>query len=181
MSAKINMLALRACSVLDEEGKKIPIANLWEKQAVIIIFLRHFACIACRAHAVQVWSQRELYEKSGARIVFISNGAPNFIAGFKEELGLNEAAIYTDPSLESFKACGFERGFLKALGPKGIVNGLKLMAGGHKQGEMRAGVGDLWQLGGVVAIKPGHKLAFHFISEATGDYPLEADIRSIPW
>jgi hypothetical protein len=140
--------------------------------------LRHFGCISCRSLAVDIWKNKEKYEKDGARIIFIGNGKANFINGFKEQLGLGEVPIFTDPTLQSFRAAGFKRGFLAALGPKAIVNVYKMYGEGHRQGPTNKESGDLWQLGGVLVIKPDGRVGYHYISEVTGDYPPEGDIVS---
>jgi peroxiredoxin len=168
----VNIVHLANCEVLDEDGNRFRLARLWQQNTALFVFLRHFGCISCRAHAVQIWKDREKYEKSGTRIVFIGNGSPRFIQIFREELKLEGAPIYTDPELVSFRAAGFKRGFLVALGPRGIANGLKLFAEGHRQGKT---AGDLWQLGWILAIRPSGQIAYHYISEVTGDFPPDDD------
>ena len=145
---------------------------------MILVFLRHFACIACRAHAVEVWKEREKYESSGARLIFIGNGASNYIDVFKSELGLQKALILTDPSLEVFRAAGFRHGFFELVQLKSILKAIKLAAGGHKQSTLIA-EGSNWQNGGVLAVGKNGKVLFHFISQALGDFPNEADIEMI--
>jgi len=168
---KINIDLLAEAEILDESAKKIKIGDLWKSQKVLFVFLRHFACIACRAHAVKVWADREKYFDRGLKIIFISNGSPHFIRSFREDLKLEDAPIYTDPSLEAFQICSFKRGALSVLGPKSMLSAVKLLAEGHRQGSMRGDVGDYWQLGGVLEMHPGNKMAFHYVSQCTGDYP----------
>ena len=154
--------------------------GLWKNQSAIFIFLRHFGCIFCRKHAKEVWAEREKYEKNGAKIFFIGNGAPFLIKAFKEDLGIQDATVYTDPTLESFKACGFKKGFLAAIGPKAIVNAVQALAEGHVQGGMyQKDQGDLWQLGGILVVKPEGKVGYHFISIAAGDYSPQKDLEAL--
>jgi hypothetical protein len=181
VSNSVRTSELANCEVFNEGNQLIKLGSLWQNQTVLFVFLRHFACIACRAHAAQVWSQREIYQKGNTKLVFIGNGQPQFITAFKEDLDIKEAPLFTDPSLRSFHAAGFQRGFLRALAPKGIMNGLQLMKAGHKQDSYEKGKGDLWQLGGLLVMKPGGKVAYHYISETTGDFPVEGDIRATPW
>jgi len=176
VSQKVNVFLLSQVNLLDENGRKIRAATIWEKQKVVLIFLRHFACIACRAHAVQIWGQRELYEKNGAKVIFIGNGPASFIRGFKEDLKIVGAPVYTDPSLESFRVCGFKHGFLNLVKPATVVNAISLALDGHRQGPLQRGTGDHWQLGGVVVITPKNEVVFHFISESLGDHPPEKDV-----
>ena len=173
---KIDLQALSQSPIYDENGKKLLAGSLWKERAVVMVFIRHFACLACRAHVQKVWEERKAYEKSGAEIAFIGNGSPSFIKIFKEDLGVEGAKVFTDPELHSFQACGFKRGVVSALGPKSVLNVSKLLLQGHRQGPMSAETGDLWQLGGVVVVKPDNKVAFHFISQATGDFPSLTDV-----
>lgn len=165
--------------VKTELDQPILLGTLWERNPAIMIFLRHFACITCRAHAVEVWGRRKELENNGAKIYFIGSGAPYFVGKFKKELELFDTQIFTDPTLRVFQAAGFERGFFKALHPSGIYNGYQKSKEGHSQGKYEKDAGDLWQLGGVIMIKPGNKLAYHYISEVAGDYPPEKDIAGI--
>ncbi len=172
-----SILQLKDCEVFDEKGSAVPIFQLWQKQTCIFIFLRHFACIGCRGPALQIWGQREQYEKGGARLVFIGNGSPDFVRKFKEDLKIHDAPVFTDPSLASFRAAGFKRGFLVAMGVTSIANGLDLMYRTGVGTSVSKEAGDLWQLGGVVVVKPSGEIPYHYISEALGDYPPESDIK----
>jgi hypothetical protein len=174
----INIVQFANSTLLDENGLEVKLGSLWRERTILFVFLRHFGCVSCRSHAVEVWSQREKYEKGGARIVFVGNGSPHFIGVFKADLQLDGAPVYTDPSLTSFRAAGFKRGFLLALGPQALANGLHMLAKGYRQGPMDKATGDLWQLGGLVVIKPGGRIAYHYISLVMGDYAPEKDLKN---
>lgn len=173
---KVDVVTLISAEILAEDNSKIRIASLWQKQTIIFVFLRHFACMACRAHADQVWKNREVYEKSGAKIIFIGNGDPAMIPRFRREMGIDSALVLTDPSLVTFRAAGFRRGFFVSVGPAAIKNGLGLISQGYKQTKHSKAEGDIWQLGGVLVMTPAGRIAYHFISEATGDFPMPKDV-----
>jgi hypothetical protein len=174
--SEIKMLTFSSCVVLDEIGKEFKVSLLWKKNPVIFIFLRHFGCITCRAHAAQVWSERDKYEQNGAKIVFIGNGSAQYIKFFKEDLNILDATIYTDPNLRTFQAIGFRRGFFISMGPKALISGFKASKG-VKQGEsFNRKSGDLWQLGGVLVVRTNGTVAYHYISQILGDYPPQNDI-----
>jgi len=180
-SSIVQIVPLANATLFDQDGRPVRMGTLWQTGTVLFVFLRHFACVACRAHAAEVWSQRAKYQVGNTRIIFIGNGQPQFIKTFKEDLQIQDAVIYTDPKLVSFKAAGFQRGFFRALGPKSLINGRKLIRAGHKQGQYEGAMGDLWQLGGLLVIKPDGRVAYHFISESTGDFPAEDEIKETPW
>ncbi len=177
----VNLLQLSSARIKDENDQEVTVGHLWKTNTAILIFLRHFACIACRAHAAQVWKTRTQYEKNGAKIHFIGNGAASMIKVFKEELGILDAPMYTDRELVSFRAAGFKRGFLASMGPRSMANQVKLLTEGHRPGTPQMGVGDLWQLGGILVIKPTGRVAYHYISVAQGDFPPEEEILKLPW
>lgn len=171
-----SLLTFANCEIFNEDGKVVKVSSIWQTRTTVFIFLRHFGCVSCRAHAVQVWNDRAKYEVNGAQIVFIGNGDYHFIRTFKEDLGIQTSTVYTDPTLAAFRAMGFKRGFLVALGPRSIASGLGLFKKGHRQGAYSKSTGDLWQMGGVLVIKPNGAVAYHYISTALGDYPPEQDV-----
>lgn len=176
MSSEVDIVNLIKCHLEDEEGRRVPIHTLWKDQTAIFIYLRHFACIDCRAHAKEVWNQKEQYQAKGANIYFVGNGAARYIKTFKEDLGLQKALVFTDPSLDSFKSAGFKKGFLKCLGPQSLFKAAQMYKAGHRQSKYKKDMGDLWQLGGTLAINTEGKTLYHKISEKLGDYSPENDI-----
>jgi len=170
---------LGACVILDSVQNEITVASLWQNSSVLFIFLRHFACIDCRAHAVKVWKDRRSFESLDLRIVFLGSGAPYFISSFRESLSLDNAEIYTDPGLKAYQACEFHRSVGRVIGPRGILNGLRLFVHGHRQSKVGKDTGDLWQLGGIVLIEKGEKLLYQYASSALGDYPETSEILAV--
>lgn len=155
------------------------VGQLWQKQTAILVFLRHFACIACRAHATQVWADREKYERSGARIIFIGNGEPNWIESFRLDLGIEQGVVLTDPTLLSFEAAGLRSGFFDLISPKSAMNMMKLAKDGYRQTPYTKDAGSHWQMGGILAVNKHGKGLFHFASKAVGDFPDEPYLEVI--
>ncbi len=166
----LDVRRLSQVTVVGEDHNKFKLGSFWEKSPAIFVFLRHFACVACRAHASDIWAHRHKYEKAGAQIYFIGNGSPSMLKIFKEDLGLQDAWIFTDPTLEAFHAAGFKRGFMLAFGYQSLISLAKLKLAGNRAGSWSPEQGDKYQLGGVLAIKPGNIVSYHYISEYQGDF-----------
>lgn len=175
VKSEVSILSLAKSLLLNEAGEQVKIIDLWQKQTTMFVFLRHFGCASCKAHATQIWKDKEKYQSTGAKIIFIGNGQPNFIKGFKDELNIKDAEIYTDPSLEIFKAAGFKKGFLAVIGPSALINQIKPMVNGFHHSPNKNN-GNIWQLGGILVMKPNGQVAYHYISQITGDYPPENDV-----
>jgi hypothetical protein len=166
----VDILALNRLVILNEHNEKVLISSFWKTNSVIIVFLRHFGCIACRAHVDQVWKKKSEIEKSGTKIIFIGNGSPELIKIFKEDMKIFDAPIFTDPTLEIFDACGFNRGLEYLLTPKSALSMAKLYMGGYSQGQQKKENGFHTQMGGILAFKPPGQVTYQFKSEYLGDF-----------
>lgn len=166
----IDILALKRLRIYSENGDQIMFASLWEHNPVVVVFIRHFGCIACRAHVSQVWEKKEEIEKKGTRIVFIGNGSHVMIKGFKEDLKIPDATIYTDPTLKTFDAAGMLRGIFHIVSPRSVIAMTNLAIQGHRQARSSKETGYHTQLGGVLAIKKPGIVTYHFVSEYIGDF-----------
>ncbi|MBC7740908.1 MAG: redoxin domain-containing protein [Bdellovibrionaceae bacterium] len=175
----VNIEDLSKCLLTKEDDSKVSVRSLWQRQTAILIFLRHYACEACRLHAFEVWEKKEAYQKNGARIHFIGNGESNYIKGFKEKLGIQDASFFTDPKLDSFKAAGFKRGFWISPGKMHSRAEFLMLALKHKDQLHAAGSGNIWQLGGVLVINPQGQPIYQFTSQAMGDFQPANDIDAI--
>lgn len=111
---------------------------------------------------------------TGAELVVIGNGAPHFIAGFRELTGYR-GPLYTDPSLEVFRAAHLKRGVAATLNPLGLIPAVKALAGGHRQGKTE---GDAWQQGGVLVIAAGGDVRWQHVSKRPGHNATSQQILS---
>lgn len=114
---------------------------------------------------VQLHRDVDKIRAAGAELYVIGNGAPNFIEGFRETTGW-DGPLYTDPSLEVYKAAQLKRGVTTTLDPKSILPALRALRRGSRQGLTR---GDAWQQGGVLVVAPNGDVKWHHASERPGD------------
>ncbi len=103
----------------------------------------------------------------GGELFVIGNGPPYFAEIFKSDLKL-EAPLYTDPSLETYRAAELNRGVAATVG----LGALKNAFGAFRQGFRQTGTkGDPWQLGGVLVVSPDGRVLYRQASEVAGDHP----------
>ena len=156
---------LATLTVLDADGRTIELGSLWRDHTAVLVFLRHFGCIHCRDHVVQLDKQLAQFRAKGAELYVIGNGSPSFIAGLREQTGWT-GPIYTDPSLAAYQAAQLKRGVLRTLDPRGYGKALRAMVGGQRQGRTQ---GDQWQQGGVLVVAPDGTVLYQQASERAGD------------
>jgi AhpC/TSA antioxidant enzyme len=121
---------------------------------------------------VQVHREKQAIVDAGANVYVIGNGSPSFIAGFRETTGY-DGPIYTDPSLEVYKAAQLKRGITKTLDPRALGKTLGAFMRGHKQGLTQ---GDNWQQGGALVVGTDGRVLWHHASERPGDNASPAQI-----
>lgn len=105
---------------------------------------------------------------AGAELVFVGNGDARFARAFRDERGL-EAPLFVDAGRRAYEALGMKRGVLAALGSLATVrHGARALRGGFRQGPVQ---GDPWQLGGVLVVLAGGRVAYRHLSSEAGDHP----------
>jgi hypothetical protein len=103
----------------------------------------------------------------------IGNGAPHFIAGFRETTGY-PGPILTDPSLAVFRAAELRRGLRTVLTLGTALRTVGSLRRGYRQG---ATAGDALQQGGTLVIARDGRILYHHISDGPGDYAPSAAIE----
>jgi hypothetical protein len=114
---------------------------------------------------VQLHRRIDAIHRAGAELHVIGNGSPQFIDGFRETTGW-DGPLYTDPSLDVYKAAGLKRGVLKVLNARAAVAALGTLRDGFRQGRVQ---GDAWQQGGILVIAPSGDVVWTHINDHSGD------------
>jgi len=109
----------------------------------------------------------------GAELYVIGNGAPAFIAGFRDTTSY-PGPILTDPTLATFRAAELRRGLRTVLTLGTALRTLGALRRGYRQG---ATAGDALQQGGVLVITPDGRIVFHHVSTGPGDHAPNAEIE----
>lgn len=116
---------------------------------------------------VQLHREIERIRATGAELYVIGNGAPMFIAGFRETTGY-DGPLYTDPSLATYEAAQLVRGLRTVFAVGTIRRTIGALRRGFRQGRTQ---GSALQQGGALVIAPEGRVRWHFISTGPGDHP----------
>ena len=104
--------------------------------------------------------------------MIVGCGNRHFAQAFREDLGFS-TPLYVDTKREAYRALGLKRGILRTLS----LGTLKGMVRAWRTGARQRGVkGDPWQMGGVLVVLPGGRLAYRYLSDVPGDHPPVADV-----
>jgi hypothetical protein len=121
---------------------------------------------------VQLHQAEDQLAAAGAELAVIGNGAPRFLAGFRETTGY-PGRLYTDPDLVVYRAFRLRRGLTTVARPSVVGHAVRAMRGGFRQGWTQ---GDPLQQGGVLVVGTDGELAYRYASSEAGDHPPLAPI-----
>ncbi|MCC7539552.1 MAG: AhpC/TSA family protein [Deltaproteobacteria bacterium] len=105
-------------------------------------------------------------DATGADVVVVGNGAPQFIEAFREDVHY-DGKLVTDPKRGAYRLLEMKRPRLAAA-PMTLLRAAQAFAQGHRQ--VRT-MGDTAQLGGVVVVRPDGEMPYRRISSYAGDHP----------
>lgn len=157
--------------VLDENGLRVRVSELWKHRRTIVIFLRHWFDWADQdyMHSVTRHLNIETLRRNNVDVTLIGNGSPALIKSYKQIFKC-PFEIYTDPSLKLYTTLGMSRR-TSDPGPEaergqyirhGVVSGITMVV----LNALRVGMnvfekgGDALQLGGEFVFGPGSRCIF---------------------
>lgn len=125
---------------------------------------------------MQLYREREAFEKEGARLVLIGQATPRHAAHFRRRQGI-DLPVLADEKRASYKAAGAKVATLdELLGPKVVAKGL-VGALRSRQPQGRT-IGHPAQLGGAMIVRPDGSVAWSHMSEDASDNASPAEILS---
>jgi len=121
---------------------------------------------------VQLHRETKSLRAAGAELHVIGNGAPMFIAGFRDTTGY-DGSLYTDPSLAVYRAAELRSGLRTVLTVGVWTRTIGALRRGFRQGRTR---GSALQQGGVLVIAREGQVLWQHVSAEPGDNATAADI-----
>jgi len=162
--------SVAAATVVDLEGRRLRLRELWGGGVVVTTFLRQFGCLFCHRAIADTIAVLPQILARGAHLVIVGNGsieqAQRFYAD--KDLPRDGCTVVTDPARETYRAAEMRRGYVRTFFNAGSVREYRAArAEGHR---ITGLFGDLTQLGGVMVTRPPAQLAFLHRSQFAGDH-----------
>ena len=114
---------------------------------------------------MQLHRDHEVLRAAGLGLHVIGNGAPMWIAGFRETTGY-DGPLYTDPSLAVYRAAELRYGLRTVLTLGTLTRTVGSLRRGFRQGKT---AGAALQQGGVLVISRRGEILWHQVSAGPGD------------
>jgi peroxiredoxin len=157
------------------------LANMAEKQPVMLVFLRFFGCSFCREAISDIANRRSFFENKGFRVVFV-HMAPNHLTAdkFFKIYKLYPVDHIADPEKRYYQLFGLSRGTPQQL--FGLMNWIRgfqaSVLEGHGAELETPELGDGFQMPGVFLLHKGETLR-SFIHRYAHDRPDYEEICQI--
>lgn len=159
----------------DELNRLTRLSELWQRHAIVLVFVRHSGCTLCLEHAVVMREAYSEIQAAGAEVVLVTMDDPDRLHAFKERWQLPFVCL-ADPKQEGYRAFQVPRGSLWAVaGPAMWWRAIKSL--------IRRGAGlvsaDPMQLPGCFVIDREGVLRFAHRSRHSADWAAPDEILSV--
>jgi peroxiredoxin len=161
--------ALADIELPDHDGNPVRLGDLWQEEPVVLVWVRHYGCVHCRSHAVELDEARSEFDAAGVRVVVVGQATPRQAAHFRRRLEI-ELPVLADESRESYRAAGAKVATAgELLGPKSVSQGLRKTF--ESRGKVHQGriIGHPAQLGGAMVIAPGGEVTWSHMADDASD------------
>ena len=155
--------------VLMSSGETVPLRALYEKQPLVLVFLRHLGCVFCKEHVAH------LRGFADPNIVFVTLGTQEQTEAFRKKMNSPHRFI-CDPEKKLHAHFNLNPGGLaEFINPHVIGRVIVSMLHGYLNGLPQ---GDPKQLPGVFIIQTNGEVTWEHRSRDIADTPRGGDIRS---
>lgn len=154
---------------LRPDGTPLALSDFRGK-VIVLIFLRHLACSACRDHLFDLQKHYGELQQLGAELLVVSFSKPASVANYLERYRF-PFPVVADPSRDAYKTFALKRAsWKKILRPGVIFRYLKIALRGHWP-RWPARDEDVLQLGGDFVLDRQGRLIYAHPSTEPTDRP----------
>jgi peroxiredoxin len=114
----MDLATLSETSLSDATGTKHRLGDLWDDAPVVLVFLRHFGCLHCRDHAVQLRDRYDEIKAAGGEIVAVGTGDQRYAEAFTREEEIPYLVLVDDDAEAAHAASLKTLNWLQLLHPR---------------------------------------------------------------
>jgi peroxiredoxin len=155
--------------LLDHDGNSVRLGDLWQEEPVVLVWVRHYGCVHCRSHAVELDEASSEFDAAGVRVVVVGQATPRQAAHFRRRLEI-DLPVLADESRESYRVAGAKVATAgELLGPKSVSQGLRKTF--ESRGKVHQGriIGHPAQLGGAMVVARGGEVVWSHMADDASD------------
>ena len=168
----MDLATLDALKLSDSTGTQHQLGDLWAEQPVVLVFLRHFGCIHCREHAVQLAARYDEINALGAELVAVGTGNERYAAAFVKDEQIPYLVLVDDDARAARAVSVHKSSFIGLFHPKSWSATVDAWKRGHRIHKAGARV---TQMGATFVLGPGDTVRYAHIDRDGADHaPIDA-------
>lgn len=155
---------------LIKTNKGHDLASLSDRSPVLLVFLRHFGCVFCKASMLDISRKRKEFEDEGVKIVLVHMADFDTADTYFKDFGIQDLEQISDPECKYYAAFGLVKGsFSQLFGLKTWMRGFEIAAT-EQMLPARTRIGDGLQMPGIFMIRHAEIIG-SFIHNSVADKP----------
>lgn len=167
----MDVSALAALELPGPDGALHRLGDLWREKPAILVFLRHFGCLHCREHAVQLAQRHDEVRRQGGEVVAIGTGDTRYARHFVEDEHIPYLVLVDDDARAARAASVTNASWWRLLHPSTWKATVETWRRGHRV--HKAGK-RVTQLGATFVVGPGDRVRYaHLDPDSTRHAPLD--------
>ena len=164
-------------ALLSTAGASVHLSDYWQKQPVVIVFLRHFGCTFCRQHVAMLRRDYKQFQDAGAEILCVGMGIAQVGRGFEILMDTKFPTLVTGENNLPYQDYGLRKASMgQIFGLRSFVKALKATFQGYVGTSVQ---GDPYQMPGVFIVDQSGILRYVHYYEDIADTPENSDLVSV--
>jgi len=169
----MDLNTLSALSLPDAEGTQHKLGDLWSDKPVVLVFLRHFGCLHCREHAVQLRDRYNDLQGQGIDLVAIGTGDERYAGAFVRDEKIPYLVLVDDDAKAAHAASVRFASWFQLLHPTTWRATVATWKQGHR---IHTPGKRVTQLGATFVLGPGDNVRYSHIDGDSTDHASIPDV-----
>ena len=169
----MDLTTLSALSLPDQDGTEHNLGDLWSERPVVLVFLRHFGCLHCREHAVQLRDRYDDLQRQGIDLVAIGTGDERYAGAFIRDEKIPYLVLVDDDAKAARAASVGVASWYRLLHPTTWPATVATYRRGHRIHQPGKRV---TQLGATFVLGPGDQVRYSHVDADSTDHAPVPDV-----
>jgi len=169
----MDLAALSALSLPDQDDRLHHLGDLWADRPVVLVFLRHFGCLHCREHAVELRDRYDDLHAKGIELVAIGTGDRRYAGAFVRDEKIPYLVLVDDDAKAARAASVKVASWYRLLHPSTWRATYATWKRGHR---IHSPGQRVTQLGATFVLGPGNEVRYSHVDADSTDH---ADIPEV--
>ena len=169
----MDLAALSALSLPDQDGTPHRLGDLWSERPVVLVFLRHFGCLHCREHAVELRDRYDDLQAKGVDLVAVGTGDQRYAGAFVRDEKIPDLVLVDDDAEAAHAASVNVASWYRLLHPTTWPATVATWRRGHR---IHSPGKRVTQLGATFVLAPGGEVRYSHVDADSTDHAAIPDV-----